>query len=103
VEDELGVWVEGRAWTTGDGPKALFDAAVCWLRERRALPPRASTLACLVAGRQKMATQRLRETLYALLIEEQKSLLEGLLDVADGRRYSILDTMRRPPDAGVGP
>lgn len=26
--DELSEWVEGRAWTTGDGPKALFDAAV---------------------------------------------------------------------------
>ncbi|MGH3899773.1 MAG: DUF4158 domain-containing protein [Pseudonocardiaceae bacterium] len=28
VEDELGEWVQGRAWTTGDGPTALFDATV---------------------------------------------------------------------------
>ncbi|GAB3289185.1 DUF4158 domain-containing protein [Parasphingorhabdus pacifica] len=35
VEGELGEWIEARTWTTGDGPKALFDAAVAWLRERR--------------------------------------------------------------------
>ncbi len=28
VEAELGEWIEGQAWTTGDGPKVLFDAAV---------------------------------------------------------------------------
>ena len=31
--DELARWVDDRAWTTGDGPKALFDGAVVWLRE----------------------------------------------------------------------
>lgn len=39
VEAELCEWVDARAWTTGDGPKALFDAAVGWLRERRVLLP----------------------------------------------------------------
>ncbi|MGI5490005.1 DUF4158 domain-containing protein [Microtetraspora malaysiensis] len=37
VETELREWVDARAWTTGDGPKALFDAAAGWLRERRVL------------------------------------------------------------------
>lgn len=37
VSAELGEWVEAWAWTTGDGPKALFDALVAWLRERRYL------------------------------------------------------------------
>ena len=36
---ELGVWMDARAWTTGDGPKSLFDASVAWLRERRVLLP----------------------------------------------------------------
>lgn len=32
AETELGQWVDDRAWTTGDGPKALFEGAVAWLR-----------------------------------------------------------------------
>lgn len=28
AEAELRVWVDARAWTTGESPKALFDAAV---------------------------------------------------------------------------
>lgn len=101
--DELGEWVEGRAWTTGDGPKALFDAAVGWLRERRALLPGVSTLVRLVASRRDTATQRLWDTLYVLLTDEQKSLLDSLLDVADGHRYSTLDMLRRPPTRVSGP
>jgi hypothetical protein len=103
VEDELAEWIEGRAWTTGDGPKALFDAAVGWLRDRRALLPRVSTLARLVAGRRDAATQRLWETLYALLTDEQMSLLDRLLEVADGDRHSTLDKLRRPPTRVSGP
>lgn len=44
AETELLTWVDARAWTTGDGPKALFDGAVGWLRERRVLLPGVSVL-----------------------------------------------------------
>lgn len=33
VRDELSEWLDARAWTTGDGPKSLFDAAGGWLRD----------------------------------------------------------------------
>jgi hypothetical protein len=32
---ELSGWVADWSWTTGDGPKALFDASVGWLPGRR--------------------------------------------------------------------
>jgi dihydrolipoamide dehydrogenase len=67
VRDEVDEWLDARAWTTGDGPKALFDAAAGWLRERRVLLPGASRLARLVASVREAANQRLWDTLYGLL------------------------------------
>ena len=96
-------WVEGRAWTTGDGPKALFDASVGWLRERRVLLPGVSTLVRLVATRRDAATQRLWDTLFALLTDAQKTVLDALLEIGEGERYSRLDTLRRPPTRVSGP
>lgn len=77
MEDELGEWIEARAWTTGDGPKALFDAAVVWLRERRVLLPGVSTLVRLVAARREAAAQRLWSTLHELLDDGQRTALDG--------------------------
>ncbi len=39
VQTELTRWVDDWAWTTGDGPKAIFDDAIGWLRERQVLLP----------------------------------------------------------------
>jgi hypothetical protein len=39
VETDLSAWVDARAWTIGEGPKATFDGSVAWLRERRVLLP----------------------------------------------------------------
>ncbi|TDD40918.1 DUF4158 domain-containing protein [Saccharopolyspora elongata] len=88
---------------TGDGPKALFDTAVAWLRERRVLRPGVTTLGRLVASRQKAATPRLWETLYQLLDDEQRAALDGLLEVPEGHRNSQLDKLRRPPTRMSGP
>lgn len=103
VEDELGEWLEGRSWTTGDGPTMLFQAAVAWLRQRRVLLPGVSTLVRLVAARREAASQQLWEALSTLIDDEQQAMLDGLLEVPEGNRYSRLDTLRRPPTRVSGP
>ena len=80
----LEAWMDARAWTTGDGPKTIFDAAVAWLRERRVLLPGVTTLARLVARVRDAATQRLWDTLAALLTPDQRRLLELLLEIPEG-------------------
>jgi hypothetical protein len=103
VADELEAWVDARAWTTGDGPKALFDAAVGWLRKKNVLLPGVSTLARLVARVRDQATQRLWDTLYSLLSDEQRRTLDRLLVVAEGKRTSDLDRLRHGPVRVSGP
>lgn len=103
VEAELRAWVDARAWTTGEGPKALFDAAAGWLRERRVLLPGVTTLARLVAAVREAANQRLWDTLYGLLSTGQRAVLDSLLTVPPGARVSELDRLRRGPVRISGP
>ena len=65
VRDELVGWLDARAWTTGDGPRALFDAAVGWPREWRVRRPGVSRFALLVASVRELAKQRLHGLLTA--------------------------------------
>jgi TnpA family transposase len=103
VEPELRAWVDARAWTTGEGPKAPFDAAVGWLRERRVLLPGVTTLARLVASVRETANQRLWETLHGMLTPGQRAVLDELLTVPAGARISELDRLRRGPVRVSGP
>nr|WTB31922.1 DUF4158 domain-containing protein [Streptomyces sp. NBC_00830] len=103
VEAELRVWVDARTWTTGEGPKALFDASVGWLRERRVLLPGVTTLARLVASVRESANQRLWDTLHGLLSTGQRAVLDSLLTVPPGARVSELDRLRRGPVRISGP
>ncbi|KWX04834.1 transposase [Carbonactinospora thermoautotrophica] len=103
AEAELRAWVDARAWTTGEGPKALFDAAAGWLRERRVLLPGVTTLARLVASVREVANQRLWDTLYGLLNVGQRAVPDSLLTVPPGQRISELDRLRRGPVRISGP
>ena len=97
AEQELTAWVDARAWTTGDGPKAIFNDAVVWLLDRRVLLPGVTTLARLVAQVRDDATQRLWDALYELLTAKQRAVLERLLDVSEGARFSDLERWRKGP------
>ena len=55
----LETWVRATAWTTGDGPTALFVEAVAWLRTRNVLLPGVSILARLIASVRDETTVRL--------------------------------------------
>ena len=39
VGEEFGRFLDGRAWTHAEGPAALFEQAVGWLRRHRVLLP----------------------------------------------------------------
>jgi TnpA family transposase len=102
VDKELEVWVDARAWTTGDGPKAVFNDAVSWLAERGALLPGVSTLARLVARVRDQATQRLWETLCDLLTDQQRGVLELVLEAHEGASSSELERWRKGPGRPSG-
>ncbi len=104
AEAELAEWVAARAWTSGDGPKAIFLDAMTWLRERKVLLPGVTTLARLVARVRDDTTHRLRRALEALLTPAQRRMLDRLLEVPPGLRVSDLERWRKgPPPRGSGP
>jgi hypothetical protein len=97
AEAVLAGWVDARAWNTGDGPKALFDAAVGWLVDQRVLLPGVSRLARLVARVREQANERLWATLAGLLASDERRRLVGLLRVNPPDRVSELERLRRGP------
>jgi hypothetical protein len=102
VEKDLREWVDARAWTTSDGPKAIFGDAVRWLRERDVLLPGVTVLARLVAQVREEAYQRLWDTLHGMLTGEQRRLLDCLAVVPEGERFSPLERWRRGPAKASG-
>jgi len=103
VEPDLAQWIAARAFTTGEGPKALFDAAVAELRARPVLMPGVHRLARLVAREREKAATRLWDTLHGLLDDEQRRVLAALVDVPAGTRISTLERLRRPVVKASGP
>lgn len=97
VADELSLWIDRRAWTTGDGPKAIVDGALGWLRQRQVLLPALDSLTRLVSQVVGAAHRRLWETLLELITAEQARALLGLLEVGEGERISPLERLRRGP------
>ncbi len=103
VEAELVARLDAQAWTTGDGPKALFGHAVGWLRAECVLLPGVTTLTRLIARIRDGATERLWGALCALLAPRQRELLESILKVPEGQRVSRLERWRKGPVTHSGP
>jgi TnpA family transposase len=97
VRGELSRWIDHRAWTTGAGPKAIFDGVIVWLRQRQVLLPAVKELERLVSRVVREAHARLWSTLAELLSAQQARLLLDLLEVAEDRRFSALEVLRRGP------
>ncbi|SCG16482.1 protein of unknown function [Micromonospora echinofusca] len=102
AQESLVQWLDRRSWTTGDGPKALFFAAVAWLRERKVLLPAVTPLMRLVAEVRQAAETRLFDQLAGAVSAEQARLLESVLQVPEGQRRSQLDLWRRGERSTTG-
>jgi hypothetical protein len=76
---------------------------VRWLRENDVLLPGITTLTRLVARARDQATQRLYTTLAAIPTQQQRVLLDQLLDVEPGGRASRWERWRTGPVKASAP
>ena len=98
-------FLHGRAWVHAEGPVALFNHAVAWLRRYRVLLPGVSRLARDVASVRETADRRLHSTVAKAAHRADTRLpgdLLALLEVPTGERVSRLELMRRPPNRSTG-
>ncbi len=89
-QQEIRAFIAARAWTRTEGPRALFDQSVAWLRGQKILLPGASILARLVSEVRNSGTgARLHQVIASAAADADAGLprrLVGLLDVPDGSR-----------------
>ncbi|GHH94068.1 hypothetical protein GCM10017779_45250 [Streptomyces capillispiralis] len=99
-------FLHGRAWTAhAEGSKAVFDHSVGWLRRNRVLLPGVSVLAREVAEVRRIVEERLHVTVAKEVRRANAALLGDLvatLKTPEGKRYSELERMRRPPTRTTG-
>lgn len=102
---EFRTFLYGRAWTHAEGPVALFNHAVTWLRRNRVLLPGVSVLARQVSEARAVAERRLYETVAKAARKADRTLapaLVALLEVPEGKRVSELERLRTPPTKSTG-
>ncbi|WSQ82564.1 DUF4158 domain-containing protein (plasmid) [Streptomyces sp. NBC_01213] len=98
-------FLHGRAWTHAEGPVALFNQAVGWLRRNRVLLPGVSVLARQVSEVRTIAEKRLHATVARAAQRADSALpvdLVATLVTPEGGRYSELERLRRPPTRTTG-
>ncbi|HEE5374106.1 TPA: DUF4158 domain-containing protein, partial [Acinetobacter baumannii] len=92
-----------RAWLSNERPGLLFDFATAWLLQNKILLPAASTLTRLIGEVRERASRRLWRRLALLPDSWQKTQLDGLLEIPEGQRMSVLEEMRKGPVTISGP
>jgi hypothetical protein len=98
-------FLHGRAWTHAEGPKALFDHSVGWLRRNRVLLPGVSVLARQVAEVRGVAERRLHAAVAKAARRADAALpgdLVATLKTPEDKWFSELELMRRPPTRTPG-
>jgi TnpA family transposase len=98
-------FLHGRAWTHAEGPVALFNQAVGWLRRHRVLLPGVSVLSRQVSEARKVAERRLHATVAGAARRADPALpgeLVATLKTPEGSRFSELERLRRPPTRTTG-
>ncbi|WP_405393899.1 Tn3 family transposase [Streptomyces gougerotii] len=98
-------FLHGRAWTHAEGPVALFNQAVGWLRRHRVLLPGVSVLARKVSEVRAVAEKRLHATVARAAHRADAALpgdLVATLVTPEGARFSELERLRRPPTRTTG-
>ena len=98
-------FLHGRAWTHAEGPVALFNQAVGWLRRHRVLLPGVSVLARQVSEIRTIAEKRLHAAVAKAARRADPALpgdLVATLATPEGKRYSELERLRRPPTRTTG-
>jgi TnpA family transposase len=105
-QQEIRAFIAARAWTRTEGPRALFDQSVAWLRGQKILLPGASILARLVSEVRNSEQDRLHQVIASAAADADAGLprrLVGLLDVPDGSRVSEMERLRRSPVRASAP
>ncbi len=106
VSLEFRRFLDGRAWTLEEGPAALFEAGVGWLRRHLVLLPGVTVLTRLVNTVRDAAADRMHTLLAAAATITDPMLpgrLRAALRVPAGSRFSELEQWRRSPTRVSGP
>ncbi|MEU4516281.1 Tn3 family transposase [Nonomuraea wenchangensis] len=98
-------FLHGRAWTHAEGPVALFEQSVAWLRRHRVLLPGVTVLERLVGSVRERADVRMYTVVTKQVHRADPNLpaaLSGLLVVPEGSRISELEKLRQAPKRTSG-
>jgi hypothetical protein len=96
-------WLYSRSWISSERPSVLLDLATARLVERKVLLPGITVLIRLISRVRSRVATRLYQALACLPNDEQRTKLEALLITPEGKHYSSLDRLRRPPTRISGP